>query len=279
MYNVLKGGQPTDAQEIERDLLGPARELLTSRPSLIRLSGRTLVVGDLHGDLKAATSAVKIFVSKGYTNLLFLGDYVDRGPDSWPVIELLFGQMLKDPDHVHLLRGNHETLWVNDQHGFKDELQRRKLRDMHMPINEVFSLLPVAAVIDNLVFAVHGGVPEVQSTLDDIKAINKGIIEPDDKKDMLLLGLMWNDPKEGITGFGPNDYRGYMRTFGSDAFNAFLKNTGLERMVRGHQRWKEGFRYFFDEKLLSVFSCASYSPQVRTKAALVEGTIFTIVDL
>jgi serine/threonine-protein phosphatase PP1 catalytic subunit len=268
-----------ETQDIEQDLLGPARKLLTPRPSLIRLSGPTLVVGDLHGDLRAVTSAVNIFRSKGPSNLLFLGDYVDRGPDSWPVLELLFGEMLKDPDHVHLLRGNHETLWVNEEHGFKDELQRRKLLELHLPINDVFSLLPVAAVLDNLVFAVHGGVPETLTSLDMIKGLKKGVIEPDDKKDALLLGLMWNDPKEGSVGFGPNDYRGYMRTFGIDAFKAFLERNGLERMVRGHQRWKEGYRYFFDEKLLSIFSCASYSPQVRTKAALVEGTNITIIDL
>jgi serine/threonine-protein phosphatase PP1 catalytic subunit len=228
------------------------------------LFGKTLAIGDLHGDLRAARSAVNIFSSKGYTNLLFLGDNVDRGPDSMPVLELLLGEMLKDPEHVHLLRGNHETLWVNAQHGFKDELSRRKLLDLHLPINDVFSLLPVAAVIDNLVFAVHGGVPEGMPTLDEIKTIKKGIVDPADKDDTLLLGLMWNDPKEGTMGFGPNDYRGYMRTFGVDIFKAFLEKNGLERMIRGHQRWMDGYRYFFDEKLLSVFSCASYSPKVQT---------------
>jgi diadenosine tetraphosphatase ApaH/serine/threonine PP2A family protein phosphatase len=268
-----------DAQDIEPNLIGPAKKLLTFGPSLVRLSGRTLVVGDLHGDLKAATSSVNIFKSKGYKNLLFLGDYVDRGPDSMPVLELLLGEMIKDPVHVHLLRGNHETMWVNEQHGFKDELQRRKLLDLHLPINEVFSFLPVAAVLDNLVFAVHGGVPEGQTTLEDIKAIRKGILNPDDKKDQLLLDLMWNDPKEGTLGFGPNDYRGYMKTFGIDIFKAFLEKNGLERMVRGHQRWMDGSRYFFDEKLLSIFSCASYSPKVQTKAALVEGTTFSIISL
>lgn len=268
-----------DNKEIEQDLLGPARTLLSAQPSLIRLKGSTLVIGDLHGDLRAATSAVNIFRSKGYTNLIFLGDYVDRGPDSLPVLELLIGEMLKDPEHVHLLRGNHETLWVNDEHGFKDELSRRKVLDLHMPINDVFSLLPVAAVIDNLVFAVHGGVPEGKSTLDDIKAIKKGTLEPNERHDKLLLGLMWNDPKEEIKGFGPNDYRGYMRTFGVDVFKAFLEKNGLEKMVRGHQRWMDGYRYFFDEKLLSVFSCASYCPKVHTKASLVEGTTFTIIEL
>jgi diadenosine tetraphosphatase ApaH/serine/threonine PP2A family protein phosphatase len=143
----------------------------------------------------------------------------------------------------------------------------------------VFSLLPVAAVIDNLVFAVHGGVPEAKASLDDIKGIKKGALNPDEKKDKLLLGLMWNDPKEDAKGFGPNDYRGYMRTFGKDTFTAFLERTGIEKMIRGHQRWLEGYRYFFDEKLLSIFSCASYNPRVQTKATLVEGTNFKIIEL
>ena len=105
------------------------------------------------------------------------------------------------------------------------------------------------------------------------------MIEPDESRDRAFLGLLWNDPTEGALGFGHNDYRGYMRTFGSRVFHEFCDKNGIERFVRGHQRWPDGYRYFFDEKLLSIFSCASYSPDVRTKAAIVEGSNLKIVDL
>jgi len=267
------------APEIEKRALGPAGELFRAQPSLIRFSGRTLAIGDLHGDLRAARSAVELFGKGGYDQLLFLGDYVDRGRQGLPLMELLLGELIKDPDHVHMLRGNHETLWVNEEHGFKDELAERGLGDLHLPFNELFSQMPVAAVVGGTVLAVHGGVPEGMPSLEDIKAIRKGVVEPHERDDRLMLGLMWNDPKENLKGFAPNVGRGYMKVFGQQAFDGFMEKNGLRCMVRGHQRWPEGYRYFFDERLLSVFSCASYSPSVRTKAAVIEGTAFSLLDL
>jgi serine/threonine-protein phosphatase PP1 catalytic subunit len=267
------------ANDLEHDLIGPAGQRFRAQPSLLRFSGTTLVVGDLHGDLRAAGSAVERFKKGGLEHLLLLGDYVDRGQQSVGVLELLLSEHLKDPDHVHMLRGNHETLWVNEQHGFKDELEVRGIEGLHRPFNEMFSLMPVAAVIDNVVFAVHGGVPEGLPTFDDIKALRKGIVEPNDSDDRLLLGLLWNDPKESLQDFAPNAYRGYMNVFGRRAFKAFMEKNGIGKIVRGHQRWPDGYRYFFDERLLSVFSCASYCPNVRTKAAIVDGPNIKIVDL
>jgi diadenosine tetraphosphatase ApaH/serine/threonine PP2A family protein phosphatase len=267
------------AAEIQRDILEPAERLLSSQPSLLRISGRTLAIGDLHGDLEAATSAVELFGKGGHEHLLFLGDYVDRGRHSVPLLELIIKEMLADPGRVHMLRGNHETLWVNDEHGFRDELVERGLGALHIPFNDMFSQLPIAAVIDGTVLAVHGGVPEGLPSLDDIKAIRKGVVEPKEARDGLMLGLMWNDPKESLQGFAPNTYRGYMNVFGRQAFEDFMGKNELKGMVRGHQRWPEGYRYFFDTRILSVFSCASYCPNVRKKAATVDNAAFAILDL
>lgn len=268
-----------DAERIEKEVLEPAGSAFRSMPSLLRVHGRTLVIGDLHGDLRAARSAVEMFKKAGHAHLLFLGDYVDRGKDSLPVLELLIGEMLKDPEHIHLLRGNHETLWVNDENGFSDELRRRGLANLHMPINEMFSQMPLAAVIDGVTFAVHGGVPQEIPSLDDIKAVRKGVIDPHETSDRLMLGLMWNDPKESLKGFAPNTHRGYMYVFGRQAFIDFLRKNELKGIVRGHQRWPDGHKYFFERQLLSVFSCASYSPDVRTKAVTIDGAEFSVIEL
>jgi serine/threonine protein phosphatase 1 len=74
---------------------------------------RTFVIGDIHGDRVALERLlVKLpFIGPDDT-LLFLGDYVDRGPDSRGVIERLRRLPEETAGAVVLLRGNHEDAWI-----------------------------------------------------------------------------------------------------------------------------------------------------------------------
>lgn len=82
---------------------------------------RTYAVGDIHGRLDLLTSAVDAIsqhVEGAPFRVVFLGDYVDRGPDSRGVIDLLMDLQREWP--VVCLKGNHEELMlqaVNDPGG------------------------------------------------------------------------------------------------------------------------------------------------------------------
>lgn len=71
-------------------------------------------IGDIHGCsdlLRALTDAVLDDVAACQpkeTVLVFLGDYVDRGPDSKGVLDLLSDLSRRTDTQVHFLRGNHE---------------------------------------------------------------------------------------------------------------------------------------------------------------------------
>ena len=69
----------------------------------------TFAIGDIHGCLRQ----LKRLVSKlpPEEPLVFLGDYVDRGPDSSGVISYLIGLGQNRP--CHFLRGNHEALMMD----------------------------------------------------------------------------------------------------------------------------------------------------------------------
>lgn len=53
---------------------------------------------------------------------LFNGDFVDRGSFSLENVLTLFCWKLVYPQHVHLLRGNHETVNMNKMYGFEGEV-------------------------------------------------------------------------------------------------------------------------------------------------------------
>ena len=63
---------------------------------------------------------------------------------------------------------------------------------------EIFDFLPLAALIDEEVFCVHGGLSPNIDTLDQIKTIDRKQEVPHEGP---MCDLMWSDPEE-IDGWG-----------------------------------------------------------------------------
>lgn len=80
------------------------------------MTGRLLAIGDIHGCLEQLRALLETVKPTGEDRLVFLGDYVDRGPDSAGVIEFLidFGQSY--PGTVFLM-GNHEQMFLDSLAG------------------------------------------------------------------------------------------------------------------------------------------------------------------
>ena len=72
---------------------------------------RTIAIGDIHGCSKAFDGLIEAIKPTASDRLIFLGDYVDRGPDSRGVIERLLS-LRKRCETVFLL-GNHEIIFRN----------------------------------------------------------------------------------------------------------------------------------------------------------------------
>ena len=70
---------------------------------------RTLAIGDIHGCLTALDALLEFIDLQPADTLIFLGDYVDRGPDSSGVLHRLLE--LSTRQNTIFLRGNHD-LWM-----------------------------------------------------------------------------------------------------------------------------------------------------------------------
>lgn len=70
---------------------------------------RTIAVGDIHGCYRALKTLIKIIQPEQSDRLIFLGDYVDRGPDSRLVVDLLLD--LQTRCQTVFLMGNHEIMF------------------------------------------------------------------------------------------------------------------------------------------------------------------------
>ena len=77
------------------------------------MAGRTFAIGDIHGDLEALDELLRrIPALTSDDTLVFLGDYVDRGPNAAGVVKRVRELEKHGPAKIVALRGNHEDAWL-----------------------------------------------------------------------------------------------------------------------------------------------------------------------
>jgi serine/threonine protein phosphatase 1 len=83
---------------------------------------RIIVVGDVHGCLGKLQEMMKrLEPTPGRDQLVFLGDYIDRGENSRGVVDYLLGLREKHPDTIFLM-GNHEKMFIDFLAGVEQAL-------------------------------------------------------------------------------------------------------------------------------------------------------------
>ena len=250
-------------------LLTKLMEVLYTEDNVLELSSPVTICGDIHGQLcdlfelfEAATGVDNI----SHEQFLFMGDYVDRGRFSVATFAYLAALKIKHPSRLFMLRGNHECRQVNQMYGFYLEcLTSYGHAGVWTLCNEVFDLLPMAALIDGRVFSVHGGLsPEVKL----IEAISL-IPRQDELPSIGPLGdLCWSDPDEVELFVANRRGAGYL--FGARAVQEFLNINRMKMVVRSHQLAMDGYMWMFDRSLVTVWSAPNYMYRSKNKASVMK---------
>lgn len=131
--------------------------------------------GDLHGDIHSLNDYLRDLQTKGYLDnnfkiinpdfyIVFLGDYVDRGNYGIEVIYTLLRLKIANPEHVFLVRGNHEDYELNkkmNENGFDRELLVKfKNKALIQDIAQIYDLMPVVLYVGSdtdYIQCNHGG--------------------------------------------------------------------------------------------------------------------------
>ncbi|XP_045541651.1 uncharacterized protein LOC106719231 [Papilio machaon] len=278
----------TWAQQSELAALGAAvlklsesvQVICAAEPRLLRLDSPIYAIGDLHGNLPALLAMEARLWPAGAAllpaGLLFLGDFVDRGAWGVELLAYLLAAKLQRPRGLHLVRGNHETRDIQTMFTFYTECTT-KFGDVEgvkiwNAINNVFDVLPLAAVVDEKVFCCHGGIPPpwVCPRVSAILRVPVPLPRPAAQSHM-AWELLWNDPVKAnkITasmamelsaneGFAVNARRGTGHVFDQRALDRFLAANDLTHVVRAHELHQNGFMCNLRGKLISVFSSSRY---------------------
>ena len=152
---------------------------------------KIFVVGDIHGCFEKLIALMdKLPINYNQDQLIFIGDYIDRGPSSFEVVRYLIELKKLKPDTV-FIKGNHEDMLQNyldgsdrftyqlngGQQTLDEYLSRSDSKDAFpIPADhlEFFNSLPLYYQTDDYIF-VHAGLRE------------KVPLESQDKMDLLWI--------------------------------------------------------------------------------------------
>lgn len=259
--DVIHGQIRLDSEEIEQ-LCHVIESNYHSQSNMIDIPAYNVYfIGDLHGDLDSATRVRDLVLGDKDAFFVFLGDYADRGPHQIETVNLVMSLAIEYPNRVVMLRGNHESRSVASVYGFGDVVTRRFGTPLFDTYCRMFAVLPFVGLSKTGVFACHGGVPEGVRELEDIQSIDR---RHEDFVDPVLWQLVWNDPTESQMRFAPSLRGGNSKYFGRIAFDEFAESLAINRFIRAHEVYPEGFKEFFNGRLVSIFS-TSYGIGVQPK--------------
>ncbi|KAH8281168.1 hypothetical protein KR018_000369, partial [Drosophila ironensis] len=259
-------------------------DILLEETNILPLSTPVSVCGDIHGQVGMPSLFPPTFPSNGIpfrqfydleqlfrtggqlpdTNYIFMGDFVDRGYYSLETFTRLLTLKARYPNRITLLRGNHETRQITKVYGFFDEcFSKYGNANGWKYCCKVFDLLTIAAIIDEEVLCVHGGLSPDIITLDQIRTIERNGEIP---YKGAFCDLVWSDP-EDMEYWGQSP-RGAGWLFGHNVTKDFMAINNLDLICRAHQLVNEGIKYMFEDKLVTVWSAPNYCYRCGNGAAI-----------
>ena len=231
-----------------------------------------VVLGDLHGCYGCFKAALiqSDFVERArrYQEdpannadivLVLLGDYLDRGRFGFEgVLRTALHLLVELPNHVVMLRGNHEYLMRLEGRVVSavtpaeavPSIADKVSTDVLEAYRHLFEHMPTSLLFDRTLFA-HGGIPRDDTLSEryrDLSSLDDAVIR---------FEMLWSDPAD-TDAVPPELQRESTRfMFGRDQFRAFMERIGCHALIRGHEQVETGFEAGFDiggRRLFTLFS-------------------------
>ncbi|EYC19898.1 hypothetical protein Y032_0023g771 [Ancylostoma ceylanicum] len=242
-----------------------ARQVFLSQASLIDIEPPVKICGDIHGQYADVLRLLDRAGFPPFVNYLFLGDYVDRGQQNLECIALFFCYKIKYPGNFFILRGNHECSPINRVYGFFEECNRRyQSTRLWLQFQDAFATLPFTALVSGRILCMHGGLSPKLKSMEQLRQITRPIDPPNPS---LHIDLLWSDPDSYTKGWASNS-RGVSYVFGPDVVFEMSHILDIELVARAHQVVQDGYEFFANRKLVTIFSAPHYCGQFDNAAAV-----------
>lgn len=230
---------------------------------LLKDEARYVFVGDIHGSLADLMEILRNYreehLKQGSIRMIFLGDYIDRGNEQLEVLVTLLELKRDYPDHVFLLKGNHEGVDILEPspHDFPEELVSRYLISRGLElyrliVDTIFRNLHLAVYSKEHFLALHGGLPtttyrRAQSLREYLLGSSEGVSQE------VVIEVLWNDPVE-TSEEAYESPRGAGMLFGRPVTEWVTRTFDVKLVVRGHEACARGYKFNHGGKVLTLFS-------------------------
>lgn len=241
-----------------------SQDLLLNEPCLLELETPINLVSNTQGQFD---DLIAIFEYCGHppcANYLFLGDYADKGRQGLETICLLLAYKIKYPRNVFILRGNHECSSTGRIYGFYHEIKTRYCVKVWVAFVRVFNCMPIAAVVDEKIFCVHGGLSPELKSVEQIKNIKRPTDIPDSG---LICDLLWGIYDKTIECWDTNS-AGVSYNFGRVIVSKFLSSHNYSLLCTASEILDEGFEYDSEAKILKLFSTPGHYSNLSNNGAV-----------
>ncbi|MCP8716187.1 MAG: serine/threonine-protein phosphatase 2B catalytic subunit [Asgard group archaeon] len=275
--HFIQEGRLREEQAIK--IIKMATQILSNEPNLLSITAPVTICGDVHGQYYDLMKLFEVGGDPASTKYLFLGDYVDRGSFSIECLIYLYSLKITYPNSFWMLRGNHECRHLTEYFTFKNECLHKYSAQLYEVSLTSFNALPLAAIMNEQFFCVHGGLSPQLTSLDSIRRLHR-FREPPTKG--LMCDLLWADPIEEYDEdtldqeYVTNTVRGCSYAFTYKAACKFLDRTKLLSVIRAHEAQNAGYRMYKRTKtmgfpsLLTMFSAPNYLDSYNNKAAVLK---------
>ncbi|CAI5448391.1 unnamed protein product [Caenorhabditis angaria] len=211
-----------------------AKKVFTLQGRLVEVEGPIRICGDIHGQY---VDLIRLFDKCGFppdSNYIFLGDYVDRGRNTY---------------------------------GFKDDIFNRITTGCEVVYDDLIdmmNMMPLSGLIGKKILCMHGGISPHLTKLNDLQ----NCVAPfDGSNDGLEMDLLWADPMNNQEGFHPN-LRGASVSFGEDMVHKACEQLEIDLIVRAHQVVQDGYEFFAGRRCITIFSASNYCGQFDNNSAV-----------
>lgn len=268
-------------------------DVLFLEPNVLYLQAPIIVCGNIRGELY---ELFQIFSKSGddflnatseptklNNSYLFLGNYAIRGYKTIETFIFLASLKIKYPYQIFLLRGKDECPNENQINGlFEECLYLYGHSGLWHFMNDAFIFLPIAAVIDNRIFCVNGGLSPRINFIGQISTLYRRT-----HKNKAIEDLLWSRP-ESVSKFIVNRKSlGYY--FGKRQTFSFLYNNGLMKrgekltdddikdprnalMILSLGYTKDGFEWCHENKIVLISSAPKYFHDINCNGVFVKLT-------